>query len=69
MKKLDKKTTRVLIITFFLESILFMYFMPFGSFNPKEFGFYLCILTALISKLLFSLIFGRYLEYRKKQSS
>ncbi|MFT7421712.1 MAG: hypothetical protein ACI9QN_002643 [Arcticibacterium sp.] len=66
MKNLGKKAKIILIISFFLEAFLFMYFMPFGSFNPNEIGFHLCVLYASISTLSFAWAFGNYLEYKRK---
>ena len=37
-----------------LISIAFMWLTPQGSFNPKEWGFYLSILQAFVMVLLFT---------------
>ena len=41
-------------------SVFYMIFMPFGTFDYKEYGFYLCILGAVIMELVLKWFFKKY---------
>lgn len=43
----NKKHKNISIITTVLMCILFMGIMPYGSFNPGTYGFWLCIVLGL----------------------
>lgn len=49
-----KKLLRIILNPLFgiiVGSVLCMWFMPFGTFNAKEKGFYLSIISAIVMEL------------------
>ena len=53
MKKrlyVNKKQRNLAIIVTVVGALVFMQFMPWGSFNPAKLGFWLSILTAVTTR-------------------
>jgi uncharacterized membrane protein YgaE (UPF0421/DUF939 family) len=48
------------VIGIIIGSIILMKFMPFGTFNYKEIGFYLCIFGAIIMELSLRYVLKKY---------
>jgi membrane protein implicated in regulation of membrane protease activity len=68
MNKFGKIATNSAVGNFIfivLGSLAFMVLTPVGSLNPKEFGFYWSIITALIINLLTVYLIRRYQKKNK----
>lgn len=52
MTKRERYLTTVnTIYSVILMSLVFMWLMPYGSFDPKEIGFYICIVLAILLEI------------------
>ncbi len=59
-RNLNKKVRFRLIVSFISMSIIYMFIMPFGSYNPLQFGFYASIFTAALWTLIMGWYFNKY---------
>lgn len=57
---LNKKVRFRLLVSFISMSIIYMFIMPFGSYNPLQFGFYASIFTAALWTLIMAWYFNKY---------
>ena len=57
---LNRKHKRVSTLLTLISIPVFMAIMPFGSFNPTEFGFWTCIVLAVFIDLGTNMMFVKF---------
>jgi len=57
---LNKGNRTISIVSIIVMSILFMRFIDWGSFNPKNFGFWLAIINATLIQLFINFLFYKF---------
>lgn len=61
----DNMTTSILCIT--AMSVLLMKFQDWGSFNPKDIGFWLAIINATLTQMFINFLFYKFWIPGKKK--
>lgn len=63
---LNEENRTASIVSIIVMSILFMKFIGWASFNPKDFGFWLAIVNATLVQLFINFLFYKFWIPNKK---